>query len=47
MMRSLILRKLCLIKPYTLIFVMESCLEIENIIQYQGDSTGMDPILIS
>ena len=47
MMRSLILRKCYLIRPYIPISVMESCLEIENIIHYQGDSTGMVPTLTS
>ena len=47
MMRSLILRRHYLIRPYTPTSVMESCLEIDNIIRYQGDSTDMARTLIS
>ncbi len=47
MMRSLILRKHYHTRQYTPISAMESCLEIGNIIRYQGDSTDMARTLTS
>ena len=47
MMRSLILRRHYHTRLYTPISAMESCLEIGNIIRYQGDSTDMARTLTS
>ena len=47
MMRSPILRRHYLIRPYTHISAMESCLGIDDIIRYQGDFTDMERTLIS